>query len=138
MIESNPRVRDFCCTEVVTVEPDTPLMRAVYLMLKHDISGMPVVDAQGRLVGILTERDCIVKAVEAGYLEELGGEVAEYMTMDPKTVGPDDSLMDVAERFTDSPFRRFPVVLHGKLVGVIGRRDVLRAMRPKRWFSSGR
>jgi CBS domain-containing protein len=135
MSADKPRVRDFCRTEVVTVRPDSAIMQAVRLMLKHDISGMPVVDDRGRLVGMLTERDCIRKAVEAGYLDEPGGSVAEFMSADVQTVGPDDPLMDVAQRFIDSPFRRFPVVEHGKLLGIIGRRDLLRAMnpRPRRW-----
>lgn len=127
-----PRVRDFYSTRLVTVRRDTPIMRAVQVMLEHDISGMPVVDEAGRLVGILTERDCIRKAVEAGYLDEPGGTVAEYMSEDVQTVSPDDALLDVAARFVDSPFRRFPVVEHGRLLGIIGRRDFLRAMQPRR------
>lgn len=133
-MNKTPRVRDFYSTRLVTVLRDTPIMRAVQTMLDNDISGMPVVDEQGRLVGILTERDCIRKAVEAGYLDEPGGGVDEYMSKDVVTVGPNDSLMAVAQRFIDSPYRRFPVVEHGKLLGIIGRRDFLRAMRPRRRF----
>jgi CBS domain-containing protein len=131
-MKHKPRVRDFYTAGPVTVQPGTPIMRAVQIMIDHDISGMPVVDEAGRLVGILTERDCIRKAVEAGYLNEPGGVVAEYMSTDVQTVGPNDALMDVAARFVDSPFRRFPVVEHGRLLGIIGRRDFLRAMRPRR------
>jgi CBS domain-containing protein len=136
MMNNAPRVRDFYSTRLVTVACNTSILRAVQIMIEEDISGMPVVDEEGRLAGILTERDCIRKAIEAGYLDEPGGRVAEYMTADVQIVGPDDSLMDVAQRFVDSPFRRFPVVENGKLLGVIGRRDLLRAMRPKRRFWS--
>ncbi len=133
-MNETPRVRDFFQAGLVTVRRDTAIMRAVQLMLEHDISGMPVVDEDGRLVGMLTERDCIRKAVEAGYLNEPGGRVSEYMSEDVRTVGPDDSLMEIARQFVDSPFRRFPVVEHGRLLGIIGRRDFLRAMQPKRGF----
>ena len=133
-MKNAPRVRDFYTTHLVTVRCDTPIMRAVQVMLEHDISGMPVVDENRQLVGILTERDCIRKAVEAGYLDEPGGRVDEYMSSEVETVGPDDALMDVAARFVDSPYRRFPVVEHGLLLGIIGRRDFLRAMHPRRRF----
>lgn len=135
-MKRKPRVRDFYSTRLVTVRRDAPLLRAVQMMLDHDISGMPVVDGEGKLVGILTERDCIRKAVEAGYLDEPGGTVADYMSAEVETVGPDDALLDVAARFVESPFRRFPVVEHGRLMGIIGRRDFLRAMQPKRKFGS--
>ncbi len=136
-MKTMPRVRDFHSAKPITVHRETGIMRAVHLMLKHDISGMPVVDDAGRLVGILTERDCIGVAVSAGYFDEPGGKVSDYMTREVQTVGPDDSLMDVARRFVGSPFRRFPVVEGGQLLGIIGRRDFLRAMRgrrPRRWL----
>ena len=86
-------------------------------------------------MGNKTERDCIRKAVEAGYLDEPGGRVVEYMSGEVQIVGPDEPLLDVAQRFVDSPFRRFPVVENGRLLGIIGRRDCLRAMQPKRrWW----
>jgi CBS-domain-containing membrane protein len=91
-MKNAPRVRDFYTTHLVTVRCDTPIMRAVQVMLEHDISGMPVVDENRQLVGILTERDCIRKAVEAGYLDEPGGRVDEYMSSEVETVGPDDAL----------------------------------------------
>jgi predicted transcriptional regulator len=134
-MNETPRVRDFYAADPVTINQDDDILRAVQVMLDHEISGLPVVDSDGRLVGILTERDCMLKAVEAGYLDEPGGRVEEYMTPDAQTVGLDDNLMDVAKRFVDSPFRRFPVVEQGRLVGIIMRRDFLRAMNPrqKKW-----
>ncbi len=87
---------------------------------------------------MLTERDFIEVALNAGYFDERGGSVAEFMTQDVETVGPDDSLVDVAARFVSSPFRRYPVVEDGRLVGIIARRDVLRALRSDRWFAGDR
>ncbi len=138
-MNETPRVRDFYKANPVTINQDAEILRAVQMMLDHEISGVLVVDDDGRLVGILTERDCMRKAVEAGYLDEPGGKVAEYMTRDVQTAGLDDSLMDVAKRFVESPFRRFPVVEQDRLLGIIMRRDLLRAMHPQRskwkWFS---
>lgn len=128
------RIRDHMATEMVTVTPDTEIMRAVHLLVQNDISGMPVIDSEGCLVGILTERNCIDVALQAGYFDESGGRVADYMSEPVETVGPDDSLMDVADRFRLSSFRRFPVVEDGQLIGLISRRDVLNALRSGAWF----
>ena len=128
------RVRDFMTKNPLSVSPETEIMRAVHLLVTKDISGLPVTDAQGRLVGILTERDCIAVALQAGYFDELGGRVEQYMTTPVETVEPDSSLMDLAELFTRSPFRRCPVVEEERLVGLICRRDILRALTSGVWF----
>ena len=129
------RVRDFMTTSVLTVTPDTEIMRAIRLLVDEDLSGFPVVNEARMLVGFLTERDVIRVAIQAGYFDEIGGSVSEYMTRDIRTVHPEDSLMDVAELFADSPFRRCPVIEEGRLVGLICRRDVLRAMTESAWFA---
>lgn len=129
------RVRDFMATSVLTVSPDTEIMRAIRLLVDEDLSGFPVVNEARELVGFLTERDVIRTAIQAGYFDEIGGSVADHMTRDIRTVHPDDSLMDVAELFADAPFRRCPVIEDGRLVGLICRRDVLRAMTESAWFA---
>ena len=134
MTNKAERVRDFMKTNPLSISPETEIMRAVHLLVAEDISGLPVTDAQGRLVGILTERDCIAVALQAGYFDELGGPVEQYMTTAVETVEPDSSLMDLAELFARSPFRRCPVVEEGRLVGLICRRDILRALTSGAWF----
>jgi CBS domain-containing protein len=132
------RVRDYMITDVFTLPSDTNIMRAIYLLGERDLSGMPVVDADNRLVGILTERDCIRTALQSGYFDEATGSVAEFMTPLPiATVTPDDSLIDVAELFAESPFRRCPVIEHGRLVGLICRRHVMKALTESAWFGAG-
>ena len=128
------RVREYMTTELVTITPDTELMRAVYLLVEHDISGMPVVAEGGTMVGILTERDCIAPAINAGYFDEAGGSVRDFMSSPVETAEADDSLMDIAERLRKSTYRRFPVIEDGRLVGLISRRDVLEAMKQGSWF----
>ncbi len=122
-------VSDFMTPCPVTVTPEMSVLQAVEVMLRHDVSGTPVVDAQQRLVGIITERDCIRVTVQAGYFDQSAGRVSEYMSRQLSCVQPKENLMDVAVRFIDEPFRRFPVVDNGKLVGIIGRKDVLRAIQ---------
>jgi CBS domain-containing protein len=128
------RVRDMMKTDLLSVTPQTEIMRAVHLLVTEDVSGLPVVDQQGMLLGILTERDCIEVALHAGYFDEMGGSVEQYMTTPAVSVNPDSTLMDLAELFAHSPFRRCPVVEEGKLVGLICRRDILRALSDGAWF----
>ena len=121
-------VKDHMATELVTLHPDMEILRAAQLLISCDISGAPVLDQHGRLVGILTERDCMKVALHAGYHGEPGGLVRDYMTADPVAVSPDDTILELAERFVGEKYRRYPVLDGGRLVGVISRRDVMRAM----------
>ncbi|HEY5667264.1 MAG TPA: CBS domain-containing protein [Gammaproteobacteria bacterium] len=131
------RVRDYMVSDPITIRPKTEVMSVARMLVENNISGAIVVDGDRRVVGILTERDFIEVALNAGYFDERGGSVAEFMTQDVETVGPDDSLVDVAARFVSSPFRRYPVVEDGRLIGIIARRDVLRALRSDTWFVGG-
>jgi len=128
------RVRDYMTADPLTVRAEAPIMAAVKLLVEYDISGVIVVDDDMVPVGILTERDCIRTALQAGYFAEGAGVVGHYMTRQIRTVRPDDNLMDVAELFAESPFRRCPVIADGRLVGIIYRRDVLRALTESAWF----
>jgi CBS domain-containing protein len=121
-------------TDLVTVPPQTDITHVVQMLIANDISGVLVVDDSEGLVGILTERDCIATASSAGYYDELGGPASNFMTAPAETVSPDENLMDIAIRMTDSPYRRFPVIEDGKLIGLISRRDVLRALGSGSWF----
>ena len=92
------------------------------------ISGAPVVDKRGNLVGILSERDCIKVALNASYYSEKGGKVSEFMSQEVKTINADASLLDVAEMFINAPFKRYPVLRDNLLVGQISRCDILKAL----------
>jgi CBS domain-containing protein len=129
------RVRDYMARQVRTVAPSTEVTQAVQTLIDEDISGVLVVDASGTVVGVLTERDCIAVAVAAGYYDEWGGPVANYMSTPVESVAPDENLVDVAVRMTSSRYRRFPVIDNGRLVGLISRRDVLRALGKGSWFA---
>lgn len=129
------RVRDFMTTRLHTTEPDADIMSAVKILVDQNISGLLVVDNHGALKGILTERDCIGVALDAGYFDEAGGRVSNYMSSDIETVDVDLSLLDLAEQFVRRSFRRYPVTEDNKLVGVIARRDVLKALTSGAWFS---
>jgi len=122
------RVRDFMVTKPVVFTRETDLLDAVRVLVDRHISGAPVVDERGNLVGVLTERDFLKAALVAGYHGERGGCVGDYMTRDVEAVNADDSLLDVAARFVETKYRRYPVMEDNRVVGVVARRDVLRAV----------
>ncbi len=121
-------VKDHMVTEVVTLHPDMEILRAAQVLIGSDVSGAPVLDQHGRLVGMLTERDCLRVTLHAGYHGEPGGLVRDFMTPDPVVVRPDDTIFDLAEKFIGEKYRRYPVMDGGRMVGVISRRDVMRAV----------
>ncbi len=127
------KVEDFMVRKVVTVTPETDAHDAIDRLLRHRISGMPVVDASGRLVGMLSERDCLKTLTNAQYYNMPTALVRDLMSTALCTVPPDTGLMEVAEVFVCNRFRRVPVVDAGdKLVGQISRRDVLEAIQHMR------
>ncbi|MFW2403281.1 MAG: CBS domain-containing protein [Gammaproteobacteria bacterium] len=121
-------VRSYMATQLVTFSPDTEIMDAMHALLENRITGAPVIDQRGELVGMLSEHDCIQCALNACYHDELGGRVENVMTRDVHTVDPDESILVVAEKLVGSPFRRFVVMERNRVVGQISRRDVLRAL----------
>ena len=121
-------VKDYMTREVISVSPDVEITAATESLIVHDISGAPVLDGHGRLVGILTERDCMKVALHAGYHDVPYGLVRDYMTPNPESVTPEQSVLTLAEKFIHGRFRRYPVVDNGRLVGIISRRDILRAL----------
>ena len=122
-------VKDYMSANVVTFSPNTGILDAIHLMMKHGIAGGPVLDKLGNLVGFLSEKDCLKVALTASYYEEPGGKVSEFMTPKVETVDANASLIDVIELFVNTNIRRFPVVEDGnRVVGQISRSDALRAL----------
>lgn len=120
--------RDYMSTKLVTFTPDLEIHRAIKVLLKRRISGAPVLDAEGRLVGIISKKDCLKVAFSASYHKDWGGRVLEYMSRDVETVEAETDIVEVAQRFLKGPYRRFPVMAGNRLVGQISRHDVLKAL----------
>lgn len=121
-------VRDYMTKDVVALKPEMEILHAAHRLVKHNVSGAPVLDQHGRLVGILTEKDCMEVATQAYYHGTPGGLVSERMTPDPVSVSPESSILTLAEMFIKNGFHRYPVMDNGRMVGIISRRDVMRAM----------
>jgi CBS domain-containing protein len=146
-------VREIMDTEPVTVSPDASVEDVVRALRDNELPGVPVVDGDGRCVGIVTEADLVLPDEEGDlhiphyvnlfggtvFLEPLGrfedrlrkafaSSARNMMTADPDTVGPDTSVRDAARRIHETGHNRLPVVEDGRLVGVVTRVDVLGAL----------
>jgi len=130
------KVRDYMSMDGVIVRPDTSIMQLVHLLAERKARGAVVTNESEMVVGMITERDCISVAMHAGYFDEPGGTVAEYMTRDVETISSGDNLLDVAQFMVRSSHRLFPVTENGRLIGILSRRDVLRALANGAWFAS--
>jgi CBS domain-containing protein len=128
-MEKLPLVRDHMDRHVATLRPDTDILDAIAFLLERRVTGAPVVDKSGKLVGILTEKDCL-RLVAHGVEGNLPrGDVATFMSPNPETIPPDMDVYYVAGLFLSRTFRRLLVVEDGKLVGAITRFDILRVIQ---------
>ena len=126
-----PIAREIMKTSLTTLTPDMPIIEAVKALLKNRISGAPVLDADGKLVGICSELDCLrVLAAGEFYRDDHheDGRVGDSMSTELITVGPDEDIYRLAQFFLTHSIRRLPVVESGELLGQISRRDVLAGM----------
>ena len=121
-------IGDIMATQLLTFTPETSIHKAIHQLLEKRLSGAPVLDNNGNLVGVLSKKDCLKIVYSTGYHHDHGGQVSEYMSTNIETLDADTSLIDAADHFIKSNFRRFPVTRDGKLVGQLSRHDILKAL----------
>ena len=123
--------------DLVTFSPGQTIQEVIDIIVDKKISGAPVLDEAGKLIGMLSEKDCLKIITDPGNEQPVGArKVSDYMTADVKTVPPDSDVVSAANQFLHMPMRRMPVVDNGVLLGQISRRDILRAARnfkPTTW-----
>ena len=121
-------VADVMATRLVTFTPDMNIHEAIRILLEKRISGAPVVDADGALVGMLSKKDCLKIVFSSQYHDDWGGPVRDFMNMPVETLDAGLDLVSAAQLFLASHFRRFPVLRDGRLVGQVSRYDILKAL----------
>jgi CBS domain-containing protein len=142
------RAIDVMVRDVVTVHPDTEVAEAVKLLAEHDVSALPVVDGDGKLLGILSEAD-LMRRVEIGtekrrrwwqeavtgagtlaeeFAKSHGKKVGEIMTSEVVAVSEETPLSEIATLFERKRIKRVPVTKDGKLVGVVSRSNLIQAL----------
>ena len=125
-----PTVREFMDKFVETLSPETDIMEAVNFLLEKRVTGALVTNKKGKLIGILTEFDCLKLLTLGGPDHEAPkGTVKDFMTSEVQTIPPTMDIYYAAGLFMAAKFRRFPVVEDGQIVGAITRFDILRAVQ---------
>lgn len=124
------QVCDYMTERLTTFTPDQCIGAVVQVLLDKNISGGPVLDEDGNLIGIISEGDCLKEVVKGKYsnVPNNAGIVADHMVRDVITIAPDINILEAAKRFLELKVRRFPVIKNGQLLGQISQRDVLRAI----------
>lgn len=143
--------KDIMSADVITLSPETDIAQAAKTLLDNDINGAPVVDARGHVLGILCQSDLVVqqkrlpvptiftlldgiipltssRQIEQQVRKIAALTVAEAMTPNPVTIQPDTGLENIATLMVDKHFHTLPVVAQGRLVGIVGKKDVLKTL----------
>lgn len=124
-----PTVRDIMQHPPVLLKADMRICEAIAKLLKHKLSGAPVVDEQGHVVGMLSEKDCLSLFTNAAFNQMPEANVSGYMSRELVTISPSEGIFVAADQFLKNSFRRMPVLEDGKLVGLVSRHDVLEGTR---------
>jgi CBS domain-containing protein len=119
--------KDVMRTRLVTLDPTTDVFEGIKTLVKNKISGAPVVDKTGRLLGVFSEKCSMQVVIDAAYEGLPTNKISAFMDLDPQTVNEDTGLLTIANVFLITPRRRLPVLRDGILVGQISRRDVISA-----------
>lgn len=143
--------RDIMTRDVVTVTPETDINAAAKILLEMDFNGLPVLDDQGKLVGVLCQSDLVVQQREfplPSFFTLLGGfvaltsldkmqravdkmaatKVSQAMTIDPVSVSPETEVNKLADLMVEHKYHTIPVLENGNLVGIVGKKDILRLL----------
>ena len=131
-------VSDIMQTQLILFRPEQIIHQVMQTFIKHRISGGPVVDEKGILIGIISEADCMKEISDSRYFNMpiLDKSVQHFMTKNVDTIESNISIFDAAAKFSKSSRRRYPVLENGYLVGQISRKDVVIAainMKSQTW-----
>ncbi|MEZ6068215.1 MAG: CBS domain-containing protein [Planctomycetaceae bacterium] len=121
--------RDIMVSRLITLRPDMDVFAAIDLLLKHNISGAPVVDQDGRYLGVFSESCSISLLLAAAYDGAPTNEIERFVDGDAPTIEPGADLLTIAQVFLETRYRRLPVLEDGRLLGQVSRRDLLKAAR---------
>ncbi|MEP1740646.1 MAG: CBS domain-containing protein [Kangiellaceae bacterium] len=120
-------VKDYMASAMITLKPGVDIVEAAQTLQEYRLSGAPVIDDHNRVIGFLSEKDCLHTVLSAVYNQDYGDLVEDRMTKNIQSVHPSDNITDIAERFLKDGVRMYPVIDKDVLVGMISRQSVLKA-----------
>ena len=120
------RAKDVMSRDVICVKEETSMLEAIKVLVENHISGLPVVNDDMTLTGLLSEKDAVVLFYESDEAESKT--VSDYMTSPAVCFEEDEALLNVCDFLAKNIFRRVPITSNGKLVGIISIRDVLKSV----------
>ncbi|PTM10206.1 MAG: inosine-5-monophosphate dehydrogenase [Bacteroidetes bacterium] len=122
-------VKDYMTTDLITFKPDQSLDEVIDSLIKHRISGGPVVNENNELIGVISESDCIKQISESRYYNMPVDNITveKHMATNVETIDRNMNVFDAANKFVESKRRRFPIIENGKLIGQISQKDILKA-----------
>lgn len=122
--------RDMMVRNLVTLHPEMEVLEAIDVLLRHRISGAPVVDQGAHFLGIFSEKSSLEFVIDTTYDELPSANLMRFVDPDPPTITEDTDLLAIAQTFLDASCRRLPVLSRdGRLLGQLSRRDLIRAVR---------
>lgn len=125
----NISVREYMAKDLIVFKPADDIYAAIDKLVQAEISGAPVVDDDGKLVGIISQKDCLRILANGVFHNAPAGEVSQYMTEAVMTIDPDMDIFTVVDIFLNTVYRRLPIVENEVVVGQISRRDILKAIQ---------
>lgn len=122
-------VSDYMTRTLITFTPDQSIESVMESLIKHRISGGPVVNDKNELIGIISEGDCIKQISESRYynMPMQDNTIEKHMAKNVETIDGNMNIFDAASKFIEAKRRRFPIVENGKLIGQISQKDILKA-----------
>lgn len=128
MVERTVTVRDCMSRKVVAFDISDDVGDIVAVLLENKITGAPVLDADKRVIGFISEQDCIKEMLNTAFYCDLTANAADIMKTNVVTVDPDMPIVELAEQLSTNKPKVYPVVEDGKLIGIVSRSDVLRSL----------
>ena len=123
------RAKDIMSTKLTTADEYANVMDVIKLLVEHNVTGLPVVDDSGRLLGMVTEKDILMLLLYDPNVK--GKTVTDLMTTEIIHFDEDENLMKIFETLVQRNFRRVPILSEGRLVGILSRRDIIKFLSTK-------
>ncbi len=122
------RVREFMALNFQTISKNQTILGASEMLIDLDLTGAPVVDEHGTMIGFLSEKDCLKYVLDAKYYNHAPSSVTHYMSTQVMSISPNDNLTHVVELFLRNNYQVYPVLEEGRVIGTVSRKTILKAV----------